>query len=321
MTGGTGFIGRSLTQRLSSMGHQVVAYDSGFRSEVGPVAANEPAVEIVRGDIRDEAALDRIVGGAALVVHLAAVQGTGNFYRIPLDVLDVNIRGTFNVMRACAKASVPRVFFSSSSEIYGIPSRFPTPETEPAVVPDVLNARYSYGGSKILGELIAINAARQAGFAYTIVRFHNVYGPRMGWDHVIPQFIERLETGAEFTVQGDGEQTRSFCYLSDAIEGSVLAMLSDTGRDQIFNIGNPTEEHSINDLIRVLASVSGKDIAPRYAPFEGEGTRRRVPDITRARELLGFRPVVPLTEGLATTYRWYADALSAGARPAKVWGA
>jgi dTDP-glucose 4,6-dehydratase/UDP-glucose 4-epimerase len=318
ITGGTGFIGSALARRLVELGHDVIALDSGSRSRPGSLEGLP--IEIRHGDVRDLDAVREAARRVDAVAHLAAIQGTANFYRKPYEVLDVNLRGTLNVAQACAENGVGRLFFSSSSEIYGVPARFPTPESEPAVIPDVLNPRYSYGGSKLAGELIVINAARENGSAYTIVRYHNVYGPNMGWDHVIPQFIERVERGFEFTVQGNGEQTRSFCFISDAIEGSVLAMLSDAGRDRIFNIGNPAEEHSINDLIGLLMDVSGKRIVPRYVPFEGEGTTRRVPDIARARDLLGFRPVVTLSAGLAETYSWYREALGATVRPGATGG-
>src|SRR6185369_17197312 len=142
------------------------------------------------------------------------------------------------------------------------------------------------GGSKLLGEVAVANIARSGEYRYTILRYHNVYGPRMGWDHVIPEFISRLERGEEFTVQGDGEQRRSFCYVDDAVAATVAALLAPKAEDEIFNIGNPREEVSINELVRLLERVSGKPIQPRYVPFEGEGTRRRLPDVSRARDLL-----------------------------------
>jgi nucleoside-diphosphate-sugar epimerase len=202
---------------------------------------------------------------------------------------------------------VKRLVFSSSSEVYGIPTKFPTPESEPLVVPDPLNPRWSYGGSKIIGELAIANAARLHGFEFTILRYHNVYGPRMGSDHVIPQFIRRLELGEEFTVQGDGEQRRSFCYIDDAVAVTVVSALEPRAAGAILNIGNPAEEVSINDLVRSLSRIAGKHIEPRYVPFEGEGTRRRLPDISRARELLGFEPSIRLEDGLQRTYAWYAQ--------------
>ena len=134
------------------------------------------------------------------------------------------------------------------------------------------------------------NLARRHDFEFSILRYHNVYGPQMGWDHVIPEFIRRLEVGEPFTVQGDGEQKRAFCFVDDAIAATVAAVTKPAAAGQIFNIGNPAEEASINELIAVLSRVSGKPIEPEYEAFVGEGTRRRLPDITLAHELLQFEP-------------------------------
>ncbi len=142
-----------------------------------------------------------------------------------------------------------------------------------------------------------------------VLRYHNVYGPAMGWDHVIPEFIRRLELGEEFTVQGDGEQARSFCFVDDAVRATVAAVIAPRAAGQILNIGNPKEEHTINELVALLSQISGKEIVPRHVPFEGEGTRRRVPDISRATDIIGFRPETPLEDGLRQTYDWYVPAI------------
>jgi nucleoside-diphosphate-sugar epimerase len=305
VTGGRGFIGRRVCERLAALGHEVRALDNGWRSD----AALPDGVTAFDADVRDRVRLDEACAGVDLVVHLAAIQGTANFYRDPALVLDVNLRGVLNVAEAAASAGVQRLVFSSSSEVYGIPVRFPTPETEPLQVPDPLNPRWSYGGSKLAGELVVANLARAAGYDFTILRYHNVYGPAMGWDHVIPQFIRRLELDEEFTIQGDGEQQRSFCYVDDAVDATLAAAVKDVARGQIFNIGNPDGEVSINALVALLEEISGKDVQPRHVPFEGEGTRRRVPDIARARQLLGYSPGVSLPEGLKRTYAWYAEEL------------
>jgi nucleoside-diphosphate-sugar epimerase len=303
VTGGLGFIGAGVSESLARAGHRLTVLDNGWRS--GDEAPE--GVEVLSADIRDVDAVRRAVAGSETVVHLAAIQGTENFYKYPELVLDVNVRGALNVVDACVAEGVKRLVFSSSSEVYGIPTKFPTPESEPLVVPDPLNPRWSYGGSKIIGELAIANAARLHGFEFTILRYHNVYGPRMGSDHVIPQFIRRLELGEEFTVQGDGEQRRSFCYIDDAVAVTVVSALEPRAAGAILNIGNPAEEVSINDLVRSLSRISGKHIEPRYVPFEGEGTRRRLPDISRARELLGFEPSIRLEDGLQRTYAWYAQ--------------
>ena len=314
VTGGSGFIGTNLCVRLASLGHDVLSLDNHFRS-----AAPDAGVTTCEGDIRDPVGVRDLCRGAEVVVHLAAIQGTRNFYEIPDVVLDVNLRGALNVAEACAAEGVRRLVFSSSSEVYGTPQVFPTPETAPLVVPDVLNPRFSYGGSKAAGELIVVNYARRHDFEHTVIRYHNVYGPRMGWDHVIPQFIARLEREEEFTVQGDGTQTRSFCYVDDAIDGTVAAVLEPAAANEIFNIGNPDEEHSINHLIAILEEACGRRIDPVFVPFDGEGTHRRVPDIGRARRLLGFAPNVCLRDGLTITYGWYSEQLRANGGGGPLW--
>ena len=191
MTGGRGFIGARLVDALVERGDIVRILDDGSRGEA-------PALDVVEtfeADVRDGEAVRAACRDVDVAVHLAAVQGTGNFYSSPDLVLDVNLRGVLNIADACATEGVRRLVFSSSSEVYGLPSVFPTPESEPLVVPDPTNPRWSYGGSKIVGELVVVNAARRHGFEYVILRYHNVYGPAMGWDHVIPQFVSRLARG------------------------------------------------------------------------------------------------------------------------------
>lgn len=304
VTGGRGFLGTPTVDALVRAGHSVTALDNGSRG-VGDLP---DGVALLDADVRDPEAVREACRRAEVVLHLAAIQGTGNFYRIPDEVLDVNLRGVLNVADACGAEGVRRLVFSSSSEVYGVPETFPTPEERPLSVPDVLNPRWSYGGSKLAGELVVVNYARQRGFEFTILRYHNVYGPAMGWDHVIPQFIRRLELGEEFTIQGDGEQSRSFCYVDDAVDATVAAVGS-AATNEILNIGNPAAEVTINELAQLLARVSGKSVEPVHVPFMGEGTRRRVPSISRAQELLGFRPQVTLEDGLSRTYDWYAAEL------------
>jgi nucleoside-diphosphate-sugar epimerase len=306
VTGGRGFIGARLVHALAASGHDVRTLDNSFRGD-----AELPAkVEQIVGDVRDAQVVRDACRGVDAVAHLAAIQGTRNFYELPDVVLDVNLRGVLNVADGCASEGVGRLVFSSSSEVYAVPETFPTPETAPLVVPDPTNPRWSYGGSKIAGELVVVNAARRHGFEWVILRYHNVYGPGMGWDHVIPQFIERLETGDEFTVQGDGRQQRSFCYVDDAVPPTVAALVVPEAAGGIFNIGNPAEEHTINDVVATLARVTGRVIDPRHVPAAEGGTHRRLPDVARAQRVLGLDPQVTLEEGLRSTYAWYASRLA-----------
>jgi nucleoside-diphosphate-sugar epimerase len=245
------------------------------------------------------------------------VQGTQTFYADPKDVIDVALRGIMNVLAACEdRAVAPELVLLSSSEVYQNPPEdmYPTGESVPLTVPDVTNPRYSYGGGKIASEL-ALLAYQQAGMLgrAMIVRPHNIYGPDMGRDHVIPQFALRMteliqarsKRPIEFPIQGTGKETRSFCYVSDCIDG--LMTVFDHGADrEIYHLGNPAEEYSIEQLAYEVADHY--DVEIRVSPGElPEGSpKRRKPDIGKL-EALGFKPKVSLGIGLAPTLRWYRD--------------
>jgi len=199
--------------------------------------------------------------------------------------------------------NVKKIFFASSSEVYGFPKIFPTPEIESLIIPDPKNPRFSYSSSKIVGETITINFARSMGIDFLIARFHNVYGPRMGFEHVIPEFIRKCVKNEKFTVQGDGTETRSFCYISDAINGIILISENQNAANEIYNIGT-NEEVSIKKLIQLLENIHGEKINPVFQEFKNAGTKRRIPDIKKISKL-GYVQKVSLKDGLKMTYEWY----------------
>ncbi len=305
ITGGTGFIGSSLARRLIERGYAVRILDNLWRGG----SRNPPSLEgaeFVKGDIRNSATVADAMRGVNMVFHLASIQGTRHFYEKPDLVLDVGVLGCLNVAKASKDAGISRIIYASSSEVYGRPTVFPTPESHPLTVPDPTNPRWSYGATKILGEVIFLNYAKKQGYDATILRIHNAYGPGMGWDHVIPEFCRRLVLGNEFVIEGSGEETRSFCYIDDIVEGIYLAATKGIG-NQIFNLGNDTEEIRIIDLARKLSKVAGIEITPSFTAKKEGGTDRRLPDISKARGLLGYEPKVPLDEGLQKTFEWYQN--------------
>lgn len=312
ITGGAGFIGSFLAEKMAAMDQQVTIFDDFFRGARPNLKSLEDRVEIVKGDITDGKMVRRAVKDNDTVFHLAAIQGTRNFYEIPVKVLKVNIEGTFNVLEACVGTDVEKVIFASSSEVYGHPTYFPVDEEHPLQILDIKNPRFSYAVSKIAGESLCVNYSKIHGLKTIILRYFNVYGPRMGRDHVIPEFIIRIIKGADFTIQGDGNQTRSFCYIADAINGSVLAAMNAKMVSQVFNIGNP-EEVTINELARLIAEIAEVEIDPKHVPLPEGGTPRRVPDITKAKSVLKYEPRISLTEGLRMTFEWYASELSKSA--------
>lgn len=308
ITGGAGFIGSHLTEELVRRGYQVRVLDNFFRGSQKNLAGLGTDMEIIEGDCKDLDTMKRAIAGIDIVYHLASVNGTEYFYKIPNKILDSSIRGMLNLIEALAGSNVERVVYASSAEVYGIPHQFPTPEDHPLIVPDPRNPRWSYSGSKILGEILLFNNAANLGVTPVILRYHNSYGTRMGWKHVVSEFLYRMLTGEPFTILGTGEETRSFCYISDTVEGSILAGTHSAAAGEIFNIGNPGEI-TINDLVSILEEITGIYVKRQYLPFPQSGTPRRVPDISKAERLLGFKPRVNLHDGLFRTYEWAREAL------------
>ena len=229
--------------------------------------------------------------------------------RSPGLVLDVAIRGMINVLDACRSSGVRELVLASSSEVYQTPPTIPTDETAPLSIPDVLNPRYSYGGGKVACELMAINFGRTDFDRVVIFRPHNVYGPDMGKEHVIPQFAIRMHklcgetTGPiRFPIQGTGQETRAFIYIDDLVDGVV--QLIDRGEHLgIYHIGTDSEV-TIEQLARQVAHYFKRDLQLVPGDLTLGSTQRRCPDITKMRAL-GFEPRVSLTDGLTLTLRWY----------------
>jgi len=265
---------------------------------------------MVEADIRDAGKVRGAARGVDSVLHLAYVNGTEFFYNQPELVLDVGLRGMLNVLDACRAEGVRELVLASSSEVYQTPPRVPTAEDVPLSIPDVMNPRYSYGGGKLACELMALNYGRTGFERVMVFRPHNVYGPDMGWEHVLPQFILRAAdaiaahpAGAvPFPIQGDGSQTRAFTHVDDFVDG-VLAMLARGSHLGLYHIGNP-EEISIRALAEKLLRLMGREARVVAGAEPAGATPRRCPDIGRLRAL-GFAPKIGLDAGLPPMIEWY----------------
>jgi nucleoside-diphosphate-sugar epimerase len=310
VTGGSGFIGSGLVKALVEAGHRVRVLDDNSRGNPRRLAEVASDIEFIAGDIRDAAAVERAAKTMDEVHHLAFVNGTEFFYSQPDLVLDVGVRGMVNVIDACRKHGVGTLVLASSSEVYQTPPSIPTDESAPLTIPDPLNPRYSYGGGKLISELMAINFGRKFFDRVLIFRPHNVYGPDMGWEHVIPQLALRLQAAArikpsgtlKFDIQGSGKETRSFCFIDDLVAG-VMVMLEKGEHLGIYHVGT-TEEVSIAELARRIAGVCGREIELITGKPMPGGTARRCPDISKLAGL-GYKPRVSLDEGLKPTLDWY----------------
>jgi nucleoside-diphosphate-sugar epimerase len=310
VTGGSGFIGSALVKALVGAGHRVRVLDDHSRGAARRLADVVNDIEFIQADVRDAAAVQAATRGVDEVHHLAFVNGTEFFYSAPELVLDVGVKGMLNVIDACRAANVGTLVLASSSEVYQSPPRVPTDETVPLVVPDPHNPRFSYGAGKIISEVIALNYGRKLFERVLIFRPHNVYGPDMGWEHVIPQFALRLKRSTAhqpagrlpFEIQGDGSQTRSFCHVDDLVRG-VMVMRDKGEHLGIYHIGT-TEEIAIAELARRIAAHVGRDIEIKTGAARVGGTARRCPDISKL-AALGYAPQVPLAKGLPPTVDWY----------------
>ena len=307
VTGGGGFIGAYLVRRLVHDGWQTVCVDNMARGDTSRFADVAADVELHTCDVRDAAAVATAAKGSDVVFHLAAINGTENFYKRPELVLDVGLRGALAVVEACQNADVPDLVVASSAEVYQTPAVVPTDETIPLMLPDSLNPRYSYGGSKIVSELIAFNYGQEHFRQVQVFRPHNVYGADMGWKHVIPQFILRALDARDrgdptFPIQSDGAETRAFAHVDDVVDG-ILTMYQNGTHREVYHIGND-HEVSIADLVRLTGRTLGTEL--RIVPGEAAagGTPRRCPDISKMRAL-GYSPAVGLEDGVARTARWY----------------
>jgi nucleoside-diphosphate-sugar epimerase len=312
VTGGSGFIGSALVKGLVAQGETVRVFDDHSRGAQRRLREVERDVETVEGDIRDASAVDAAMRGVDEGHHLAIVNGTATFYSAPDRVLDVGVKGIVNVIDACRRHNVGHLILASSSEVYQSPPRVPTDETAPLVIPDPLNPRLSYGAGKIISEIMAINHGRKHFERLLIFRPHNVYGPDMGFDHVIPQFAVRLKRAmAEhargtipFPIQGSGKETRSFCHIDDLVQG-VLIMREKGSHLGIYHIGT-SEEISIAALAQRMAGIAGREISLVPSAALPGSTPRRCPDISKL-AALGYRPHVVLDQGLPPTLKWYWD--------------
>lgn len=308
VTGGGGFVGAHLVRRLVHEGWDVHVIDNMMRGDNSRFADVADQVTVHTCDIRDTAAVAQAIKGSEVVFHLAAINGTENFYKRPELVLDVGLRGALAVVDACRETGVPDLVVASSAEVYQTPPMVPTPEDVPLMLPDSLNPRYSYGGSKLVSELIAFNYGQDHFRKVQVFRPHNVYGPDMGWKHVVPQFILRAldckdASEPKFGIQGTGEETRAFAYVDDVVAG-IIRMYEAGGHREVYHIGND-EEVSIKDLVKVTGQAVGLDLNIVEGPAAEGGTPRRCPDISKMRAL-GYDPAVMLQEGIAHTVEWYA---------------
>ena len=310
ITGGAGFIGFYLASSCIERGFETHICDNNMRGQndemLKSVLLNKNA-KYFKIDLTSPKQVESIDKDYNIVFHLAAINGTENFYKIPYTVMDVAISSTMLLLSHFKNTGVKFVFSSSSETYAGYiqsnPGFVPTSEDVPCTIDDVLNERFSYGGSKLACEILINSFSKQYGLDYQIIRYHNVYGPRMGTKHVIPQIINRAKNKeSPFTVYGS-EQTRAFCYVSDAVSMTIDLSLKKV--DGIFHIGNDLEEVRIYEVAKAIVDWYDYRVQLKSAPPPQGSVKRRCPNINKIKSMLGYAPKVPLSEGLEKTIEWY----------------
>jgi len=312
VTGGLGFLGSSLVEALSKRkNNKIYVLDNSSRRRKYKKLKSRNIIYI-KGDIRNKKL--SFISKINVIYHLAYINGTINFYKYPKDVLDVGINGTINLINQVNKSgkNVKKFIYASSSEVYQHTSKIPTPETSHLIVPDIKNPRYSYGGSKIIGEQLVLYYLRD-NIKKIIFRPHNFYGPNMGYNHIIPEIFGKIYKLSKnlklkkikLKIEGTGNETRSFCYIDDAI--SAILKCEKVNKNDIFNIGNE-EEIKIIDLVNTMLEILGIKASIKKGKLKKGSVIRRCPNITKLKKL-GYKRKYKLDYGLNKTLHWYKENL------------
>ena len=313
VTGGVGYIGSHLVDRLLADGHEVFVIDNLFTGKITNVEHNlgHERFHFVNDSILHTETMEELVRQVQLVYHLAAVVGVRHVIDNPLQGILTNVRGTEIVLDLAYKYW-RKVVIASSSEVYGKSEKVPLVEDDDSILGPTVVGRWSYALAKAIDEQLAF-IYYDKGLPVSIVRYFNSYGPRLdprGYGSVVAKFINQALAGKPLTVFSDGQQTRCFTYIDDTVEGSILAATLGEGEGQSFNIGN-NRETTILELAEKVKDLTGSPseiVHLSYADAYGaafEETRRRVPDVSKAERLLGFRARVTLEEGLRRTIAWF----------------
>jgi UDP-glucose 4-epimerase len=302
ITGGAGFIGSHLTEKLLDQGHSVTVIDNLSTGKVENLLQVREKIEFIQGQILDQKLIEKLVAKSDYVVHLAAALGVLNIVSKPLESLKTNIQGTEVILEASLKFNKP-VLIASTSEVYGKNDKAPLNEEDDRIIGHPLISRWSYSEAKAVDESLGYFYFRERELPVRIIRFFNTVGPRQVGQYgmVVPRFVSAALKNDPITVYGTGQQIRCFCHVVDAVNALQIVMSSEQAIGQVFNVGN-NQQISIMDLAKKVIEITSSKSEIKTIPYseaypEGfEDMQRRVPDISKIKNILGWSPEIGLDQ-------------------------
>lgn len=304
LTGGAGFIGTTLCERLVK-DNEIVIFDNEHRNALKHTEfANHKNITFIHGDVLDYKAVLAAVEGCQIVVHLAAIAGVDTVIKHPVLTMKVNLLGSYHVLEAALHHKIERLVDFSTSEVFGSYA-FRVQEADVTSLGPLGELRWTYAVSKLATEHMAHNYYKEFGLPTVSIRPFNIYGPRQVGVGAIHNFVVRALRGEDLIIHNDGSQIRAWCYVDDIIEGVVLSLTRQEALGEAFNIGNPRSVITVFNLAREVARLSSSRSTIKFVQEDRPDVELRIPSIEKARKLLGFEPHVDLEEGLLRTIQWY----------------
>lgn len=302
VTGGCGFIGSHIVDRLIELSAQVVVLDDLSSGRLENISLCRDKIKFIKGDIRDEKLVDEILGDIDSICHQAALRSVPKSVNRPFDYHDVNVTGILKLFLKAQEKGVKRIVFASSSSVYGERVDFPEKET------DLPSPVSPYAATKLFGEYYGGIFNSLYGVEVVSLRYFNVFGPRQSLENqyavVVPKFITCLLSGAQPPIYGDGEQQRDFTYIENVVEANILGLTQEGVGGEVFNIAGG-QPYSVNCLLKTLKEIMDKDINPVYLDARQGDVKKTHADITKTKEILGWQPKVDFYEGLKKTAEWF----------------
>lgn len=307
VTGGAGFIGSYVVEELLlNQPKKVIIIDNLIRGSFDNIASfiDNPLVEFIEGDIRNEVLLEQNIAKSDYVFHMAALR-INSCAANPSEGFEVMLKATFDIAELCVKHKIKKVIYSSSASVYGLAQHFPTPESD-----NPYNNQTFYGGAKLWGEQLFRSFHFMYNLDYVALRYFNVYGVRMDTDgkytEVMIRWLDCIRDQKSPLIFGDGNDTMDFVYVKDVAKANIAALVSDIS-DETFNVGN-CEETSLRELLETLLKVNGSSLKPEFKEANSiNPVSRRLADISAAKTKLNFEPSITLEEGLSELSRWYFE--------------